>query len=447
MRYLPHTESDIRDMLARIGADSVEALFDSIPEPLRLSEPLNLPPALPESEAAALLQRLARRNLDTEDYAVFLGAGAYRHFTPALVNHLLLRGEFMTCYTPYQPEVSQGTLQAIFEYQTLICLLTGMSLANASLYDGASALAEGVLMAHRIQGGGKVVISRAVHPEYRQVVGTYTRGAGIEIQEIPWRPNGQSDLQALLAAVDDETCAVVLQSPNFFGVVEEYAALGEALREKKALLVVAVAEATSLGILKPPGERGADIVVGEGQGFGLPLSYGGPYLGFFATHEKFLRQIPGRIVGETTDRHGRRAFTLTIKTREQDIRRERATSNICTNQGLCALAATIWLATMGRRGLRELAIENLKRADYLKNRLTKLNAFKLKFEADTYNEMVLECPAPAEEIQQKLLEENILAGLPLGRFYPELDHCLLLCATELTPLEHVDRLADLMGSF
>ena len=446
MRYIPHTESDIKAMLERIGIENVGELFNSIPEPLRLTEPLKLPSALAESDMTAHMKRLAAKNRTPEDCAIFLGGGAYRHITPSLVNHMILRGEFATCYTPYQPEVSQGTLQAIFEFQTFIGLLTGMGLANASLYDGASALAEAVLMAHRVQGGNEVVLSAAVHPEYRQVVATYLRGSEIKIIDVPWQANGQSDTATLQAKVTDATCAVVVQSPNFFGVVEEYAGLGAFLKDKKTLLITAVAEATSLGILKPPGERGADIVVGEGQGFGLPVSFGGPYVGFFATHDKFLRQIPGRIVGETQDRTGKRAYSLTIKTREQDIRREKATSNICTNQGLCALAVTVWLSALGKKGLRELALENLKRADRLKKKLAGLKNFKLKFDGPTYNEFVLECPGPAREIRDRLIEDDILAGLPLGGWHPELENSLLICATELTSPEDMDRLADALNN-
>lgn len=446
MRYIPHTESDIRAMLEKIGIENVGELFRSIPEPLRLTEPLKLPPALAESDMTAHMKRLAAQNRTPNDGPCFLGGGAYRHITPSVVNHMILRGEFMTCYTPYQPEVSQGTLQAIFEFQTFIGLLTGMSLANASLYDGASALAEAVLMAHRVQGGNEVVMSAAVHPEYRQVVGTYLRGSDVQVIDVPWQANGQSDIAALQANVTDATCCVVLQSPNFFGVVEEYAGLGEFLKEKKTLLVTAVAEATSLGILKPPGERGADIVAGEGQGFGLPVSFGGPYVGFFATHDNFLRQIPGRIVGETQDRTGKRAYSLTIKTREQDIRREKATSNICTNQGLCALAATVWLSALGKKGLRELALENVRRTDLLKKKLEGLKNFKLKFDGPTYNEFVLDCPGPAEEIRDRLLEEGMVAGHPLGGWHPELENGLLVCATELTTPEDMDRLVGALNN-
>ena len=446
MRYIPHTETDIQEMLSAIGIKEIGELFHSIPEALRLEAPLNLPPALPEADLTQSLSQLASRNVNLEEYSVFLGAGAYRHFTPSVVNHLLLRGEFLTSYTPYQPEVSQGTLQAIFEFQSFVCLLTGMEIANASIYDGASALAEAVLMAHRVNNRSEVLMARTVHPEYRQVVGTYTQGIDFKITEAPYQDSGQIDLEFIKQHVTDDTSSVVIQSPNFFGIVEQYAELGEFLKEKETLLIVVVAEATSLGILKPPGERGADIVVGEGQGWGLPVSYGGPHVGFFATQEPFFRQVPGRIVGETVDRAGQRSYALTLATREQHIRREKATSNICTNQGLCALAATIWLAAMGKQGIREIALQNLKTADALKNKLQHLKGFSLRFQSGTYNEFVLECPGPAQELHSKLLEAGIVAGLPLGNFYPELENCLLLCATEMNSLESLDRFADQLSS-
>jgi glycine cleavage system P protein (glycine dehydrogenase) subunit 1 len=446
MRYIPHTENDIREMLSAIGIKEVGELFHSIPEALRLEAPLALPPALPEADLTQALNQLASRNVNLEECSVFLGAGAYRHFTPSVVNHLLLRGEFLTSYTPYQPEVSQGTLQAIFEFQSFVCMLTGMEIANASIYDGASSLAEAVLMAHRVNNRSEVLMARTVHPEYRQVVETYTRGIDFKITEVPYQENGQTDLDFIRQHVTDDTSSVVIQSPNFFGIVEQYSGLGEFLKEKETLLIVVVAEATSLGILKPPGERGADIVVGEGQGWGLPVSYGGPHVGFFATQEPFFRQIPGRIVGETVDRSGQRSYALTLATREQHIRREKATSNICTNQGLCALAATIWLAAMGKQGVRDVALQNLKTADALKNKLQHLKGFSLRFQAGTYNEFVLECPGPAQELHAQLLEAGIVAGLPLGHFYPELKNCLLLCATEMNSLESLDRFADQLGS-
>jgi len=446
MRYIPHTETDIREMLSAIGIKEMGELFHSIPEALRLEAPLDLPPALPEADLTQVMNQLAGRNVNLTECSMFLGAGAYRHFTPSIVNHLLLRGEFLTSYTPYQPEVSQGTLQAIFEFQSFVCMLTGMEIANASIYDGASSLAEAVLMAHRVNNRNEVLVSRTVHPEYRQVVETYTRGIDFKIAEAPYQKNGQTDLKFIKENVNDDTSSVVIQSPNFFGVVEQYAELGEFLKERETLLIVVVAEATSLGILKPPGERGADIVAGEGQGWGLPVSYGGPHVGFFATRESFFRQVPGRIVGETVDRAGQRSYALTLATREQHIRREKATSNICTNQGLCALAATIWLAAMGKQGVRDLALQNLKTANALKDKLQHLKGFSLRFPADTYNEFVLECPGPAEELHANLLADNVVAGLPLGNFYPELDHCLLLCATEMNSLESIDYFADQLKS-
>ncbi len=446
MRYIPHTESDIREMLSSIGIDKVDELFQSIPESLRLERPLNLPSALPEANLVQTLKRMENRNLNSDEYSILLGAGAYRHFTPSIVNHLILRGEFSTCYTPYQPEVSQGTLQAIFEFQSLVSLLMGMDIANASLYDGSTALAEAILMAERVTGGDHYLIANSVHPEYREVVKTYTRGTVIQSKEISFGENGQTDLQAIKNQITDQTMAVVLQSPNFFGVIEEYQELGEFLKNTKTLLIVVVAETTSLGILKPPGERGADIAVGEGQALGLPVSYGGPYVGLFACGEKFFRQVPGRIVGQTLDRNGNRAYALTLATREQHIRREKATSNICTNQGLCALAVTIYLTLMGKQGMRELAIQNLKHADYLKNRLAKIPQFKIKFSGDTYNEFVLECPVSAKQIQDKLLQEKIVAGLPLGDFFPDLENCLLVCATELTSQDEMDRFLDRLAA-
>ncbi len=443
MRFIPHTEQDIREMLKKIGLRNIDELFASIPDTLRLRDKvLDLPPALSETELVSTFKHTQKRNPDPDEMSTFLGAGAYRHYSPALIGNLVLRGEFSTSYTPYQPEVSQGTLQAIFEFQTMIVMLTGMDIANASMYDGASALAEAVLMAHRINGKNEFLIARAVHPEYRQTVTTYLRGTDHQLIDVPYDSRGKTDLEFIRSNLSDKTSAVVLQTPNFFGIVEEYEALGKELAERDALLIVAVTEPLSLGILKPPGERGADIVVGEAQSFGLPVSFGGPYVGFFATREQYVRQVPGRVTGETTDRDGRRAFVLTLSTREQHIRRERATSNICTNQGLCALAATVYLAVMGKQGLRELAVLNLRKADYLKNKLSKVGGFEIRFNADTFNEFVLKCPKPATEVRDSLLEHKILAGLPLGGHYPELADSLLLCATEMNMVEAIDRLTE-----
>ena len=440
MRFIPHTETDIKEMLAHIGVDRVEDLFRSIPKPLRLEKPLLIPDALPEYQLIEKMKGFQRKNLDLETFAVFLGAGAYSHFTPALVSNLISRGEFTTSYTPYQPEVSQGTLQAIFEFQTMVAMLTGMEVANASMYDGASALAEAALMANRVTKRNKILISSAVHPEYRKVVYSFMRGNEIEIQEIPYTKDGKTDRNFIDKSVDESVAAVILQSPNYFGVIESLGGLKKLLDYKGALLVTSVTEALSLAILKPPGEYGADIVAAEGQSYGLPVSYGGPYVGLFACKQKFLRQMPGRICGKTFDQQGRRAFTLTLSTREQHIRREKATSNICTNQGLCALAASVYLATMGKNGLKELAELNLKKAHYLKTKLAKISGYRVKFSGETFNEFVLECPKSAKTIQEELLEKNIIAGVPLGSDYLDLENGLLICVTETNSAEEMDHL-------
>jgi glycine dehydrogenase subunit 1 len=441
MRYIPHTESDIKKMLAHIGADRIEDLFRTIPEPLRLEKPLAIPEALSEYKLIEKMNGLQKKNLDPETFAVFLGAGAYSHFTPAVVSNIISRGEFSTSYTPYQPEVSQGTLQAIFEFQTMVAMLTGMEVANASMYDGASAVAEAALMANRITKRNKILISSAVHPEYRQVVKSFMRGNGMEIQEIPYKEDGKTDRDYIDKNVDDSVAGVILQSPNYFGVIDILDGLKESLESKGALLVACVTEALSLAILKPPGQHGADIVAAEGQSYGLALSYGGPYVGLFACKQKYLRQMPGRVCGETVDQQGRQAFTLTLSTREQHIRREKATSNICTNQGLCALAASVYLAVMGKNGLKELAELNLKKAHYLKTKLAKIPGYSVKFSGETFNEFVLECPKPAKEVQGALLEQNIIAGVPLGGDYTELENGLLICVTETNSVKEMDCLA------
>ncbi len=443
MRFIPHTEQDIREMLEAVGVQNIDQLFAGIPSDLQLgSKLLDLPSALSESEVISTLRQIQMRNPDMGEMSSFLGAGAYRHYSPAVIGSLIQRGEFSTSYTPYQAEVSQGTLQAIFEFQTMITMLTGMDVSNASMYDGASALAEAVLMAHRINKKKEYLISSVVHPEYRETTETYLRGTDNQLINVPYNSDGKTNFEFIRDKLNDRTSAVILQSPNFFGIVEEYEELAKELRERSVLLIVVVAEPLSLGILKPPGEREADIVVGETQSFGLPVSYGGPYAGFFATREKFVRQMPGRLAGETVDRQGRKSFVLTLSTREQFIRRERATSNICTNQGLCMLAVTIYLAVMGKQGLRELALLNLKKVDYLKNKLSKTKGFKLRFTSDTFNEMVLKCPRSAKEIRDALLEYKIIAGLPLGDYYQELADSLLICATELNTVEAIDHLAQ-----
>ena len=430
-------------MLAEIGVQNIDTLFESIPDSLKLGDTLlGLPESLSESDLTGYLKQLQKKNATAENHSIFLGAGAYHHFSPVLIDHLISRGEFATSYTPYQPEVSQGTLQAIYEFQTMICLLTGMEIANASMYDGASALAEAVVMSNRVNRRTEFLVSRGVHPEYRKVTETYTRGSDFNLKEIPFDEKGKTDISAITNSLTENTSAVVLQSPNFLGTVEEYASLKEKLTENGTLLIVVVAEALSLGILQAPGAHVADIVVGEGQSLGLPVSYGGPYVGFFATREKFLRQMPGRLAGETVDQNGKRAYVLTLSTREQHIRRERATSNICTNQGLCALAAAIFMSTLGKQGFREMAVLNLRKSNYLKNRLAHVPNFKIRFATDTFNEFVLECPRPAEEVLHALKQDGIIGGYDLKSYYPDLKNCLLICVTELNTREEMDRLAE-----
>lgn len=446
MRYIPSTDADRQAMLRVIGVRSVEELFADIPSRIRLKRGLNLPPAMAEADLTRHMRALAGKNADADRYSSFLGAGCYNHFVPAPVYHLAFRGEFLTGYTPYQPEVSQGTLQSIYEYQTLICQLTGMEVANASMYDGASALAEAVLMAHRINGRNELVMASAVHPEYRQVVRTYAGQIGMAIQEVPYSEAGTTDLRRAKAAVSGRTACLVLQSPNFFGGIEALDDFAAAARAEGALFIVAVPEPVSLGILRPPGECGADIVVGEGHPFGAPMSFGGPYLGFFATKDAYLRQMPGRLVGQTEDREGRRGYVLTLATREQHIRREKATSNICTSEGLIALIATIYLSLMGKTGLRDLALLNLRKAAYAREELGKTRGFAPRFSGPTFNEFVIQSKrkSPAE-INRALLRKGIMGGLELGRFYPELKDCLLFCVTEQHTRSEIDGLKKALG--
>ena len=437
MRYHPHTDADVRRMLAAVGAPSLDALFASIPDALKLKRPLRLPEPADERGLGDYLGGLAAQNRAAPP---FLGAGAYPHRVPAAVDQLLLRSEFYTAYTPYQPELAQGTLQAIFEFQTFVCLLTGLEVANASMYDGATACAEAALLALRLgKDRRKVVMSRALHPAYRDVVHTYLVPGGAEIQLVDYDPKtGRTDLAALGKALDAKTAIVLLGSPNFFGVVEDVKAAAAAAHAAGALVGVAVTEALSLGLLASPGELGADVAFGELQSFGNGLTFGGPGVGFFATREAFLRQLPGRLCGETVDADGRRGFVLTLSTREQHIRRENATSNICTNNGLCALAATIHLALLGKGGLRELALLNWRRARYARERLG-----GSRFSGPAFNEMVVRADAKAVA---RARERGLVPGLPLGRHYPELEGHLLTCVTELHDRAAIDALAAALGS-
>jgi len=428
-------------MLQVIGVADVESLFASLPEGARIRQQLDLPQPLSEMELGRRLQELAARNHPVGERPSFLGAGAYHHFVPAVVDHMLLRGEFLTAYTPYQAEFSQGTLQAIFEFQTLIAQLTEMDVANASLYDGATALAEAMFMARRVNRRSKILLSSGIHPHYREVVRTLAQHAELTISEVGLDASGRTDVDALSEMVDGDVAAVAVQSPNFFGCVEDLEALGGVVHQSGALFVVSVVEALSLGLLHGPGHFGADIVVGEGQSLGLPISHGGPYLGLMATRERYLRQMPGRLAGEAHDAEGRRGYALTLSTREQHIRRERATSNICTNQGLCALAATIYMALMGKTGLREVAQRNLDLATHARARLGGLEGFSLAYSAPTFNEFVLRLPGDAGAYGRWLASQGILGGLPLGPHHPDLSDCMLLCVTEMTQVADVEKLA------
>ena len=446
MRYIPHTTGDVTQMLERIGVATLEDLFVEVPESVRLKRPLDIQEPASETELLRELKTLALGNATPETHKSFLGGGAYHHFIPTVIDLLVSRSEFYTAYTPYQPEISQGTLQAVFEFQTLICQLTGMDAANASMYDGASACAEAVLMAMRLTRRKKVLLSKALNPRYRGVVATYCRYLNMELVDVAVAADGRTDLEDLAAKLDDSTAVVVAGYPNYFGVIEDVAVLAEKSHEHGAKLVTAVAEPIALGLLKSPGELGADIVVGDGQSFGLPLAFGGPYVGFFAVLQKDVRGMPGRLVGETTDLEGQRGFVLTLATREQHIRREKATSNICSNQGLCALMATIFMSLLGKQGLREMAEQNLAKAAYARKQLSGIKGFSLVFDGPAFNEFVVRSEAPVAEVLSRLEEAGILGGIPLGEDYPEMADCFLVCVTEQNQREEIDALvAALQG--
>lgn len=430
-------------MLRVIGASDIEALFASVPETLRHRGPLALGPPRSEQSVAKELRRLATANANPSTHDWFLGAGAYAHFIPAAVDAITSRSEFTTSYTPYQGEISQGTLQTIFEWQSMICDLTGLDVSNASLYDGASASAEAALMAMRVTRRSKVVLCDTVHPHTREVLRTYLGGLPSEIVALPGAADGRSALDE--AELDEQCACLVIQQPNFFGCVEDLAAAAKAAHDVGALLVVTVSEALSLALFRAPGEVGADIVCGEAQSFGVPVSFGGPVLGFLAARQKFLRQIPGRLCGETQDAHGKRGFVLTLSTREQHIRRERATSNICTNQGLCLLMATVYLALHGPRGLAELAEQNLAKAEYAKARIAATRGLELLFDAPTFNEFVVRVPEPADRALARALAAGAVGGFDLGRTHPELGPALLVCTTELCEREAIDRLISALA--
>ena len=465
MRYLPKSDAERQSMLQHIGAESIDALFSTIPAGFRLTRDLDIPRQLGESEIVDYFKAAAARN--AVGYASFLGAGAYRHYRPVVIDSLVQRGEFLTSYTPYQAEITQGTLQAIFEFQTMICELTGMDIANASMYDGSTGAAEAAMMAIRITGRDHVAVARSVHPEYREVMATYAQHQGTRQTEIPYIPEdreaasrrdsgresnghkshaaqaGHIDLAALAASITPQTACVLVQSPNFFGIVEDIPAIAEIVHAQGALLIVSIAEAVSLGVVRPPVE--ADIVSLEAQSFGVALSYGGPYCGVLAAKEKYLRQMPGRLVGETKDKHGNRGFVLTLSTREQHIRREKATSNICTNQALVALMATIFLTVYGREGIRELAEHNLAKADYAAKTLASHGQLLFP-NTPHFHEFLLRTEETPQDLNTRLLADKIIGGLDIARWYPELGHATLWCATELTTREQIDHAAAALAA-
>ena len=442
MRYLPKSPSERRQMLDSIGVRSIDELFASIPEALRLKRLLDLPGPLSEAELIQYFRERAAEN--SLGYTSFLGAGVYNHLRSVVTDTILLRGEFLTSYTPYQAEISQGTLQAIFEFQTLVAELTGQEVANASMWDGSTATTEAVLMAERLTRRRRVLVARTVHPEYRQVLATYARNIDLQIEEIGYTSSGQIDLQALGASFNNkgnsEIGAVLVQSPNFFGVLEPVPRIAQIARASEALTIVAIAEGVSLGAVRPPAE--ADIVALETQSFGMPPSYGGPYAGVIAAREKYVRQMPGRLAGQTTDAQGRRGFCLTLATREQHIRREKATSNICTNQALCALAATVHLCLLGKQELCEMAEQNVAKAQFAAAELEKLPGVRRLFDGPVFNEFVVQFPRSVRMINAQLLRDKIIGPLPLGAHYPELTKCGLLCVTETTRRAEIERLAD-----
>jgi glycine dehydrogenase subunit 1 len=444
MRYLPKSPDERKQMLAEIGAASIDDLFSVIPAEYRLERDLDVPRQHAESEIIAYFRTVAQHN--TNRFPSFLGAGAYRHYRPVIIDSLVQRGEFLTSYTPYQAEITQGTLQAIFEFQTMIAELTGMDVANASMYDGSTGAAEAVMMAVRVTGRHKAVVARTVHPEYREVIATYARHQGLPSTLVDYDPEtGRADLATLEAQVTEETACVLVQCPNFFGIIEDIPAIAAIAHAKGALLIVSIAEAISLGVVRPPVE--ADIVSMEAQSFGVALSYGGPYCGVIAAREKYLRQMPGRLVGQTVDSNGYRGFVLTLSTREQHIRREKATSNICTNQALVALMATIFLTVYGKEGIRELAEHNLAKADYAAKTFAKQPGAKVLFGGGPrFHEFVVETQEDPVQLGQRMIDGSIAGGVPLSRWYPELPNATLWCTTEVITKQQIDDAANVLAA-
>lgn len=444
MHYQPMTETDKKEMLSSIGVSSFEDLLKGIPASLR-NPKINVPEALSELEVQNLMKAIGAHNANIKEYSSFLGGGAYEHFIPAALPTIVGRGEFATAYTPYQPEASQGTLQAIYEYQSLMAELTGMDISNGSHYDGATSLAEAGLLACKHTDRNKILMSTAVHPHYRRVMKTYVEGTPYSVEEFSTRPDGSFDKSDLFAKVTPEVAGVVFQTPNFFGVLENLDRISEELHAAGALMIL-VANPTSMGVLKSPGEWGADVAVGEGQPLGIPVSFGGPYLGYFAATRALMRRIPGRLVGLTKDSEGRRTFCLTLQAREQHIRRERAASNICTNQALCALAACVYMTLMGKEGMKELAEINMDRAHYLRAKIAALENFQVDMKAPIFNEFVVKSKrTPFAEIQEKLMAKKIFPGIDLSQFYPDMKNAFLVCATETKTKEDLDRFVEALS--
>ena len=441
--YIPTTHEDEQEMLKSIGLNSLDELFSDIPEEFRLKRDLDLPKSKSELEVRSYLTQLANKNCSTSEMPCFLGAGAYDHYIPSIINHIISRSEFFTSYTPYQPEISQGTLQYIFEFQTLICKLTGMDVANASLYDGGTAVTEAALMATAHARKDEIIISKTVRPETRQILKTYAHSQNLKVVEVEMK-DGITDLEDLESKVSDNTAAVIVQSPNFFGILEDLKATGEIAHKGKKTVFVASVDPISLAVLKKPAELGVDVVVGEAQGMGIPLSFGGPYLGFIAANNAFLRKLPGRIVGETVDKDGKRSYVLTLTAREQHIRREKATSNICSNQGLNVLAATIYMVTMGKEGLKEVALQSTKKAHYAFEKLTASGKFKPLFNKPFFKEFAVTSDLDPDTIAAALKEENIIGGYNLGKDYPQFENAVLYAVTEKRTKEEIDKLSSVL---
>ncbi len=437
--YVPTTTQQQEEMLSSIGAASMDELLAAIPESVRLRRLLDLPPALSEPALKKYLTKLAAKNTNLEQMVSFLGAGSYERYVPSVVRHLALRSEFYTSYTPYQPEVSQGMLQAIFEFQTMVCQISGMDTANASLYDGSTAAVEAALLAYNYTGRDEILVARSVDPQYRQTLATYAWTRGFILREIP-APSGVVDLKDLKNYLSDTTAAVIIQQPNFFGNLEDMQSLEQAIHANKSLFVSVVTEPASLGVIAPPGEYNADIFASEGMSFGAPPSYGGPSVGLFAVKNELLKRMPGRLTGETVDDRGQRGFVLTLQTREQHIRRERATSNICTNQALIALFATIYLAAIGKQGFAELGAQCVQRAHYAFDRITALPGFQPIFDQPFFDEFVVSCPKPPAQILAKARQHGVAAGYDLSRTYLEYPNALLITVTEARTRDDIDAL-------